>query len=560
MLKKWKVKSDIIKDLIYSENEARNPAFDFIFKNKDPIIRVRDKSRGEKIMESVKMLTLNTVKWAKSIKKGKEKAKDAEKDLDKEIEEKNKKEKGKEKDKDKEKSENEKERVRFRRQISFTFRKEFLSEFISVMQALKFKDLGGFEHFGRRDADYSMAVDVDEKNRLHIRVFIIADLVFVLAHYEPKATEDIGLHVKGFFDRALQESEKKNETEKNSKTNDEGAPMDEYGRAELSDYILGSQILLDVLESRVPNFYQKVSSKIGKEELNLWMDAMGPIDHLPPEVLLPETLFDCSLYVPAFENIRRVVQHIFEIFDFEITIAWDIKIPPKDNYFLAKSTYSQIDFQILVLSMDFDREILRIFGSLNAKYKPQHILIIVPDYQIDGPGENYEPPEEFDYKFDKNEVDHLLTFLKDRKVCIIKVTDFIYLFKQHFKHAFRHSDFSSLFENYGLISKTHIEQIIQRRKEKTFLIENAITVFRMIKEEEKPISIKQLFKKIKNSEYEISSNEMTKIIAIMENPLIGLIEPINEDREKYKIRDTDEDVIEEKLNKFRKTLEKLLLV
>ena len=546
------MKAENIKELIYSENESRNPALDFIFKNKDPIIRVREKSRGEKVMESVKMLTINTVKWAKSIKKGKEKAKDMEKEKEKEIQ--------KEKEKEKEKNEKEEDRIKYRRQISFNFRKEFISEFISVMQALNFKDLSGFEHFGRRDADYSMAVNVDEKHRLHIRVFIVADLVFVLAHHEPKASEDIGLHVRGFFDRVLQENENKKKMDENEKVNDEGSPKDEYGRAELSDYILGSQILLDVLESRVPNFYQKISAKIGKEELNLWMDAMGPIDHLALEILLSETLFDSSLYVPAFQNIRRVLQQMFEIFDFEISIAWDIKIPPKDNYFLAKSTYAQIDFQILVLSVDLDRDIFRIFGALSAKYKPKHIVVLVPDYEIDGPSELYTPPEDIEYKFDKNEVEHILAFLKDRKVCIIKVTDFIYLFKQHFKHAFRHSDFSSLFENYGLIARSHIDQIIQQRKEKTFLIDNALTIFRMIQKEKKPISIKALFKKIKNSEHEISSNELTKIITLMENPLVGLIIPTDDNREKYQIKDFDEEIIEKKIQKFKETMEKLLLL
>ena len=461
------------------------------------------------------------------------------------------------------------------------------------MQALNFEELGGFEHFGRRDCDYTMAVDVDEKHRLHLRAYIIKDIVYVLAHYEPKADEDVGLHIKGFFDRVdsgqeqsprskpnsqyikddqqtqalikagLLAPSQKNENDisqnsSNIKKNGESTATDEFGRAELSDYILGGQIILDVLETRVPNFYQKISTTVSREDLSIWIDTLGPIDHLPLDVLLSEALFDSSLYEPPFGEVKKVLQRMFSIFGFEIKIAWDTKIPPSDNYFLAVTKEKPAEIQILVVSLDFNRDLLQIVGSLNWKYKTNHTLILVPDYQIDGPSDIYQPPKDPSYSFNQDEVNHIVNFFTDKGFSVMKVTDFIYLFKNHVDIPFNQYEIAKLFEQHGLIGRKHIDNLIEARDFKTMSFNYGKSIVEIIKEEDKAIGLKNILKNLHKKHPEIENKltmtELTRIITMLESPIIGLIVPTDDSRSKYRIKDADEEIIENKIQKFLNSL------
>ncbi len=536
--KKWKVRS--FEELGLSEEQKNDKyrGLKLIPDARDPYIREREKDREEKMMESLKMASINAVKWGSKIKKklGKKKKEKPEPE--------------------KKKPSHEEDREKFRRLVSFMFREEFIEEFISIMQALNFSHLGGFEHFGRRDCDYSLAVDVDEKHRLHLRVYILKKIVFVLAHHEPKATEDVALHVKGFFDRVLSETE---EEESKAQDPDHNNPRDELGRMELSNYELGSDILLDVLKNRVPNFYKKIEKGITEELLELWGETLGEIDHISDELLLIENLIDSSLYIPPFENIRNTAKKIFEYFDFLIEPVWHLNYPVSDQYFLAKTTYGTEKFSIFVLTIDYTDEIMRLIGQLRGKYKPDYVIVVVPDVIIDGPGEVYylpddvEPPE-----IDPDAVSSLTTFLKDQGVSVLRVSLVTTLFKMHLENPLRPSDFAHFLSNAGLVEDSALEDLKKYQQEKRDLIDYAKEIFNLFRKE-KELSIKNIIKTAEKKNWEVSKKEITQILAFMENPLIQLIEPTDIKRKNYILPEVPDVELNERLAKMEKFLEEYLL-
>lgn len=467
------------------------------------------------------------------------------------------------------------DREKFRRLITFIFREEYLQEFISMTQALGFKKLGGFEYLGRRDADYSLSLDLDLIHRLHIRVYRIKDNVFVLAHHEPKANQDISLHIKGFFDRVLHEMAEKdakkndvkqNEFEKSTETDiDRRYRIQESfeTKIELSNYEKGSEIIINLLKEKVPNFYRKINSEINNDILELWKEFLGDIDHLSPEKLIVEDLYESSRLIPPFSQIRDTVQKIFQYLNFETLPVWDLQVPASDKYFIAQTTYAKKEFKILVITDDLLDDLMRIIGLLRAKYDPKYVLLISPNISIFGPEPDDVPPDNVEIPpFNPDRVKEFINFMAGLKISIMPVSVLIDIFQRNLVTPIRNSHLALLLNNKGLIDSDMINEILRENDSYDKFLKDVLEIFNILRKTEKNkwISLKSLYKKAKNSDLELNQSEISNIIIFMENPLLGLIESKKGKRENYHVIPSlsDED-IDYKLELMKKMLQEYMI-
>ncbi|MHA1341667.1 MAG: hypothetical protein ACTSRZ_17295 [Promethearchaeota archaeon] len=460
------------------------------------------------------------------------------------------------------------DKEKFRRLITCVFSIKYIEEFISMMQALGFTELGGFEYLGRRDADYSMAMEWGEGFRLHARIYCVGDIVFVLVHHEPTADEDVMLHIKGYFDRIIHAIINR----ENEKGDAFDVGPDELGieegsngieKVELSDYEKGSKIYLELLKERVPNFYRKINSKIDEQLLQIWREFIGGIDHLTPEQLLIENLWENSRYIPPFIHIRDTLKRIFERFNFAIEPAWDIGVPASNQYYIAQSKNPKDPFKILVIGHDFNELILRPIGLLRAKYNPEFVLFITPDISIFGPTEDDIPPKKIEIPpFQPQKVKELLEFLRDSKISVMPVSILIKIFKSHLKNPIPDLYFKLLLSNYGLISENQFLEIMKKEKyvEKFIMaVFKLLDIFisRRVSENGKEywISIKELEKEMKNQGILLDDSKLMDVVLIMENPIVGIIESKKHKHKEFRIIPSlDEIDIQEK----REILDKML--
>jgi hypothetical protein len=457
---------------------------------------------------------------------------------------------------------------KFRRLIAFVFREENLQEFLSILQALGFKHLGGFEYLGWRDADYSIAKDIDLLHRLHMRVYILSHIVFVLAHYEPKATQDIKLHVKGYFDHLI--GEIKNQTQKQgSTTTSEAEPKNDKStksgeeRFELSDYEKGSELLLKILKDSVPNFYTKIDPEIGDDELRIWQEYLGQIDHIPPEERMIEELRLNSRYIPPFQRIRSTVQKMFECFGFHCYPAWDLKIPPTDKYFIIKAQEADKPLDALILTEDFIDDLMRVIGALRTKYRIQYVLVITSPIALFGPAEDDIPPQNVEITpFNPQRVKDLVTFLSDLGISIMSSEDFIELFRFHLKNPLRFSHFRLLFKHPGLLSADIIPELVQENKIYEKFYSDILHFIELLQSVDRTrwYSLKAMKKGAEKANLTLSEHDLLNIIRFLENPFLDLLESKENKREEYRINPNLTPVeIDQKLELVAKLLKESLL-
>ncbi len=473
----------------------------------------------------------------------------------------------------------------FHRLITCVFSEQYLDEFLSVMQALNFKDLGGLEYLGRRDADYSIAKDLDLIYRLHARVYRIMGNVFLLLHHEPKATQDVKLHIKGYFDRILnsilqeellikENNEdvsnpiKKKKKKKKYDLHSGSGPGEE--RIELSDYEKGSDIFLKMLKENVPNFYRKLKIKIGDEELKLWIEFLGKIDHISQEETILENVYESSRLIPPFTQIRDSVKKIFKYLNFEIEPAWDLNVSASDKYFISKTAdfksigiKKRTGFKILVITEDFIDDVMRPIGLLRSKYKPTFVVLISPDISIFGPTNDDVPPKNIELpKFDYNKKEELINFLTESKINIIPISILIELFRIHLENPLRYSHIELLLNKNNLITLEMINDLIQNYDVSEKFIEDVLKIFNIFMKTKnlKWISMKILYKMIKEEQIELNDEDVRNIIFFMENPILGLIESKKGKRKDYRlIPNLSEEEIENNKEKMIQVLEQYLI-
>jgi len=460
------------------------------------------------------------------------------------------------------------DREKFRRQITCVFSLKYLEEFITMMQALGFVELGGFEYLGRRDADYSMAMNLDEKYRLHARVFCVGDIGYVLVHHEPKADEDLSLHIKGYFDRIFNAIIKYDEkTGKGLSIKPDELKIEEGSdgieKVELSNYEKGADIYLKMLKDRVPNFYKKINKKIDDTLIKMWREFLGAIDHLSPEQLLIENLWESSRYIPPFIQIRETGRKMFERLGFDTEPAWDINIPASNQYFIATYKDPKSNYKVLVFTKDLTEEILRPIGLLRTKYNPKYVIVISPDISIFGPTQDDIPPKNIEIPlFNPIIKNELIEFLKDSKVSIIPVSVMIDIFKMNLRTPITSYQFELIFNKFGLISKDDLIQVFQKEEQFRDFIAAAFNIInyfieknKTIEEKNKWISIKELEKMTKIKFPKFNSTKLIDILILMENPIVGLLESKKHEQKEFRLNPTLEEI--DIVNK-RKILEKLI--
>lgn len=462
------------------------------------------------------------------------------------------------------------DKEKFRNLICCYFCEQYIDEFISVTQALGFKDLGGFEYLGRRDADYSIALDLDESYRLHARIYNIKSNSYVLIHHEPKASEDIKLHIKGYFDRIIYAILKKEEEKKaglvppDDDKLDIDSGSDGKEKVELSNYEKGSDMFLKMLSERVPNFYKKINTKITENDLKIWREYMGKIDHLNPEQLILENIYESSRLIPPFSQIRETFKKVFHYFQFETEPAWETNVPANDKYFIATTTFESKPFKILVLTDDFTNEILRPMGLLRAKYEPNFVLIISPDIRLFGPTENDIPPENKPIPpFNKKEVEELIKFLEDSKVSIASSSFIIELFKMNLKTPLRVSHFAIMLKKYGLLSCKELEKIIDKEKSLENFQKDVFKVLDIIKSAPKDdwINIKQIEKVMVRQGIDLNKTELENVLLLMENKLLEIIVSKKQKHKEFRVNlGLEEITLQEREEKLKKMLKEYLLL
>ncbi|MHA1819097.1 MAG: hypothetical protein ACTSU2_01085 [Promethearchaeota archaeon] len=493
------------------------------------------------------------------------------------------------------------DRERFRRLISFTFSERYLEEFISTFQALGFVELGGFEYLGRRDADYSMAWNIDNMNRLHARVYVITNNVFVLVHYEPQASEDLSLHIKGYFNRILKqilEEQKSIKADDVLNSNIEELPTKNEGaldsvkqesptgsgvelneqvkkragrlerlkrkrkkKEEYSNYELGRDLILKILKEKVPNFYRKINTNIGDEELKLWTKFLGEIDHLSPEELIIENLYENSRMVPPFERIRDTLKKVFKRFNFEVKPAWTLEVPASEKY--LEVTFRYLDKRVhgLIIAEDLKKDVLKVLGLLKTKYRPKFILYIVPDISLFGPEPDDIPPEGVEYSYNKDQVDELVKFLTDNNITIIPTGVLIELFKMHQKIPLKYSQLYFIFKHKGILTLEQIEEVEKQYESYKEYIDEVLKFLEIIRSypPNKWLSIKRIEKIIKKNNLNIQRHEIYGLLALMINPLVGLIESKNNENKKFRqVSNIPKEAVERKIEKLKRMLEEYL--
>jgi hypothetical protein len=541
----WKKKSEIIEE----ENAKINsnmPPIQIDFQEDDGYQRIREKSKTEKVFQTFEKAAIGLTKarlkvkhfWVEKIKK--------QSDADQLFE-----------------IDPETDREKFHRLISFTFSDKYLDEFISVVQALGFKDLGGFEYLGRRDADYSMAMNYNETDRLHFRGYRIHGIMFILIHHEPKASQDIKLHIKGYFDRLLYSITHQKKDGSTDQKMDVHGSGDGKEQIELSNYEKGSDIFLKMLKEQVPNFYQKLNAEIGDEELKIWREYLGMIDHLSPEQLIIENIEKNARMVPAFEQIRDSAKKGFELLNFHTAPAWDLKVPASNKYFIAHTIEAQKDFEILVITEDLFDEITRLIGLLRSRYQPKFILLIVPDLAIFGPQPDDIPPEGIEIvPYNQNRIKDLLNFLADAQVSVMNTSLFIDLLKIHLERPLRYSHIILLLTHKGLLKPEMLQELFQENNANERFLNAVYAIFKIFKmsESEKWISIKNLQKEAKKLNIELTESEINNILILMENSLVELLESKHGKHEDFRfLAHLTEEQIEFRVKKMKKMIEEFLI-
>jgi hypothetical protein len=544
---------DVLESKINEDQIAPNESSDSTqiplkieFKDEDDYKRVRKKSTQEKMFHGIEKGAEFYAKMKLKVKNIRTKHQGTDVKLDEELS----------------KAIPEADRETFRNLISFIFSDQYLDEFLSVCEALGFKSLGGFEYLGRRDADYSIAKDLDDQNRLHFRAYCIKGNVFVLTHHEPKAKEDISLHIKGFMDRISANIASKAKNPEAKIENDAGSPED--GRKiELSNYEKGTDLFLKMLKDQVPNFYRKINPKIREDDLALWKEYMGIIDHLSTEDLVIENLIESSRLIPPFTQIRDTIKKIFETLNFECDPAWDLKVKADDKHFIAKSLNAKLEFEVLVIAEDFINDLMRTIGLLRAKYQPKYVILISPDISLFGPSDDDVPPPDIEIpQFNPNQVKDLLNFLADLGVSVMPVSFCIELFKLHNQMHFRYSHLEILFRYKGLLKPEVLQKVLAEHNKYQKFINDTMMIFNLYRNGLRGewISLKKLEKQLKNSENELNLTELTNIMKFLENPLLGCLENKNNKHDEYRLISTltDED-IDFQVKKMQEMLEQYLV-
>ncbi|OLS16252.1 MAG: hypothetical protein RBG13Loki_0075 [Promethearchaeota archaeon CR_4] len=398
--------------------------------------------------------------------------------------------------------ENKEQLVAFRQLICAKIHRENRNEFISVLQALGFKDITTREFIGKRRSTLMFSKVLANGFRLHLRLYEVGQDYFILAHMEPLPSADVKFHVKGFVRWAKGTFRHKNEPPKEVGSNDElpdpSEKVEEF-RMELADYEAGGD-QLKALITTVPNFEKKVDFSITDEDLRLFNAIYGAIDHIPTITLILENFLESA--GKNFEGGARSLPKILEILGFRVSPV--LGESGGDSTYLARAIFTDANYTLLVgISSGVPSAEMDALSRLAPTLQVNFTLLVLPN-------------EEFPGNIEAN--------AKQSRVNVISASNLGIFFLDHGDYPFTQLEIQSLFSpDGGIISLSHINEIISKKKDFEQIFTQSRNILDILQQMGKWVPLKEVEKLVGVPDL-ISKETVTYVLNFLTNPLIGLVE------------------------------------
>jgi hypothetical protein len=385
--------------------------------------------------------------------------------------------------------------VAFRQLICAKIHGENREEFISVLQALGFKNITSWEFTGKRRASLMFSKTLPSNLRLHLRLYDIGPLQYILAHREPRPTADFRFHVNGFIRhlRGVQRS-------KNPQAEPQDMEAKEEFRTELADYEAGGDIFKELLAT-VPNFMRKLDLEITDEDLRLFNATYGDIDHIPILTLLLENFLEAAeTRFAETSGVIRSLPKMLEILGFQV--AEEVLPFQEAPAYTAKAIYAEKYYTILVgitSKLPFDVEE---FHQKAEEFGAKYSLLIVPDESIVS-----------DYE----------TSAEEHRVNVITASDFGMFFLDHGDYPFTQTEIESLFrQEGGIIPLSRVHKLIHEKKNFETIFSQCQKVLDILQNAGIWLSLKEIEHQAVEME-DLPNERVQYILSFLANPLIGLV-------------------------------------
>jgi len=392
--------------------------------------------------------------------------------------------------------ENKEQLVAFRQLICAKIRRENRDEFISVLQALGFKDITTREFLGKRRSTLMFSKVLANGYRLHLRLYEVGQEYFILAHIEPLPSADIKFHVKGFVRWVKGILKQKNE----SPTDELPDPFEEQEefRMELADYEAGGD-QLKALITTMANFEKKVDFSITEEDLRLFNAIYGAIDHIPTITLILENFLESA--GKNFEGGARSLPKILEILGFRVS-----PVPGQfggNPAYLAKAIFTEANYTLLArAAIGTPPAEIDALSNLAPTLQVDFTLLILPNEDFSG-----------DIEMDA----------KKSHVNVISASNLGFFFLDHGDYPFNQLEIASLFSpEGGIITLSHINELITKKKSFEQIFIQSRTILEILQQAGKWVPLKEV-EKIAGAPDLLSRETITYILNFLTNPLIGLV-------------------------------------
>ncbi len=392
---------------------------------------------------------------------------------------------------------NKEQLVAFRQLICAKFRRENKDEFLSVLQALAFKDITTREFLGKRRSTLMFSRELTSGFRLHLRLYEVGQDYYILAHVEPLPSADIKFHVKGFV-RWVQGAFKKKIEPLSNEPPQSLDDMEEF-RIELADYEAGGDHLKQLITT-VPNIENKIDFSISEEDLRLFNAIYGTIDHIPTITLILENFLES-----AGKNFRsgvRSLPKMLEILGFQVSqVPGEFGGSPP---YLANAIYSESCYGLLAkpavgTALSEIDALSQIARKLNTKYS----LLILP-------GEDF--PEEIEEDAKKSRVN------------VISASNLGIFFLDHGDYPFVQREIEALFSpTGGIIPLSRVNDLITKKKSFEEIFIHSRKILDILQATGNWVSLKEIEKTCGVPDL-LPRETLTYIFNFLTNPLIGLVE------------------------------------
>ncbi len=387
--------------------------------------------------------------------------------------------------------------VAFRQLICAKIRQEHRDEYISVLQALAFKDITTREFLGKRRSALMFSRELENGYRLHLRLYEVGQDYFILAHVEPLPSADIKFHVKGFarwFKGAFKSKSEPISNEIPQTTDDQ-----EEFRAELADYEAGGDHLKHLIAT-VPNFEKKIDFSISDEDLRLFNAIYGTIDHIPTITLVLENFLEAA--GKNFEGGVRSLPKMLEILGFQVE-----PVPGKfggSSPYLARAIYSDTHYALLVkAAFGTPPAEIDALGSLARELNASYTLLILPGEDFSG---------------------EIAEDARKSRVNVISASNIGIFFLDHGDYPFEQAEIEDLFSpEGGIIPLSHVNELIIKKKSFEEIFVQSRKILDLLQAAGKWVPLKEIEKTCGVPDH-LPRETLTYIFNFLTNPLIGLVE------------------------------------